>query len=166
MTAHDYSLCGPSQINLSQYSQNTGVRPSGVTLPKDTLCKYDITYSTKITDTITLQADNSADLVVKQTSNGVTTTLTPIRRVLNDGHRGLASSTSYAVTNADSVSVYSVATSATPSSTFSVTTAKTYATGSGTTPLSSGGSSPSSGKQSVPVSSDKSSSSSTGIIVA
>ena len=167
VTAHDFSLCGPSQINLSQYNQNTGVRPSGVSLPKYTLCRYEITYSTKITDTITLVADNNSDLVVKQISNGVTTTLTPIRRVLSDGHRDLSTSTSYAVTNADSVSVYSVATSATSSSTFSVSTAKTYATGSGTTPLSSGGSSsPSNGKQSVPVSSDKSSSSSTGIIVA
>ena len=159
VTDNDYSICGSSKIDLASYNKTMDVKPSNVTTPKDTICQYEMTYKSKVTDTFTITMDTSASLVMKQTSNGITTTVTP-KRMLN-AERGLATSTStYSVTNAETISVYYLATSDISTSSFIIVTGNNYydlATGSS----SSSGSSGSTDKGTASVSS----SSDTGIIV-
>ena len=155
ITDNNYSVCGSSQIDLANYNNTMNVKPSNVTTPKDTIWMYNMTYKSKVTDKFTITMDSSASLVMKQTSNGVTTTVTPSRMLSEE--RDLATTTStYSVSNADSISVYYLANSDISTSSFLMVSGNNYYS------LSTGSSSSSSSSGTASVSS---SSDSTGIIV-
>jgi len=136
VTDNDYLVCGVSQINLAEYNSTYNLKPNTTSTPKDTVCAYSLTYKSKFNDTFTVSRDSSTELVIKQTSDGVTTTITPTR--ILTGSRNLATVTgSYAVTNADSLSIYYAATSDIPTSYFSLTSKNNYYTGVSSSPSSS-----------------------------
>lgn len=114
-----------------------------------------MSYKSKVTDKFTITMDTSASLVMKQTSDGVTTTVTPTR-MLGEGRDLTTATSTYSVTNADTISVYYLANSDISTSSFVMVSANNYyslSTGSSST------STPSTGTATV------SSSDSSGVIV-
>lgn len=128
ITEHDYYYCGSSTVNLQNYNASYTPKPANIATPLGTLCKYNFQTTTKFTDTFTLTVDTTAEIVVTQTRNGITSTITPARRMLNsqNGKRSLATTSSYAVTSADILSIYYIAGSDLTSPTFLVTSGKNY----------------------------------------
>ena len=138
VTSHDYSLCGDSQVDLGSVTSDYQTSPDGVTLPKGTMCEYTMTYTEKFTDTINIDRDEDSQIFVSQTSDGVTTNLTEIQSRNLSGGRNLGSVTSsYAVTNADSVSITYLVTSDSPGSSFALSAASHH-TPAPSTPTSGG----------------------------
>jgi hypothetical protein len=128
ITEHDITLCGSSTVNMHEFNSTYAPKPVNVLTPKGTLCKYVFSTTTKFTDTFTLTVDDNVELVMKQTTNGATTSVTATRRVMNSdgGRRSLTTTSTYGVTSADSMSIYYIASSDLASATFSATSAKNY----------------------------------------
>jgi hypothetical protein len=128
ITEHDYTLCGQSIVNMHEFNSTYAPKPTSVSTPKGTLCKYIFGTTTKFTDTFTLTVDDNVELVVKQTTNGVSTSVTATRRVMNsDGERrSLTTTSTYGVTSADSMSIYYIASGDLASATFSASSGKNY----------------------------------------
>jgi hypothetical protein len=164
ITEHDYNYCGPSTVNLQDYNSSYSPKPTNVVTPTGTLCRYNFQTTAKFTDTFTITIDNSAEIIVKQTKNGVTSTVTPSRRVLNseDGKRRLTTTSSYSVTSADLMSIYYIASSDLASAIFLTTSGKNYFTSTS----SSGGDGIESDTSPVQTDDEKTSESPIGLIVA
>jgi hypothetical protein len=115
------------EIQQSTYRKKllSQMKPNVLT-PKNTVCKWTITANSKITDTFTLSYSSTEEILVKEKSNGVTQTILPnSRRNLVDGKRSLATST-YSVSNADSITIFYHTTDVMFTTDFSASSTKSY----------------------------------------
>lgn len=164
ITEHLFTICGPTQINLANYDREYNFKPN-IATPKDTLCKYDFSYNQPFSDTFSFAHSANEQLTIKQTKNGVVTTVDPSRRRNLQGiKRGLTTS-SYVLSNVDSFSVYYVSTTDQTSTSFVVTSLNSYSTSqTNINPVTGGGTGGSTVTGTATISSDGDSN--TGIVIA
>ena len=113
---------------MTKYNSSYNIKPTDVTIPQGTLCRYELSYSSKFNDTFTLTVDINVEVILKKTTDGQTSVITPNTvRNLEENPRNLVTTTrTFSVSDADSISIYYMSQTNISSPAFDLASANNY----------------------------------------
>ncbi|CAI2384847.1 unnamed protein product [Moneuplotes crassus] len=125
---HPIKFCGQSVIDMRTFSSSYNVMPTNSKMPRGILCRYKLTLNESISDSFTIEADSSVTIKMQMVKNGIPSDVNPTsRRNLGQDGRNLAlASSTFSVSDADSVNVLFMTNSDLDDPTISMASSKNY----------------------------------------